>query len=63
MNIEPVYCFNCDSEAVVYVDWRYSGASITSKTHRTFMCRVCADAFEFGQSIPELIQSIDSLND
>jgi hypothetical protein len=59
---ESVYCFNCDNEAVVYVDWRYSG-SPESETHRSFMCRTCADAFQFGQITPEVINNIDLLND
>lgn len=58
---EPVYCFNCDNEAVVYVDWAYYGEPSTF--HRSFMCRTCADAFEFGQITTEPIQSIGNLND
>jgi len=59
---EPVYCFNCDNEAVVYVDWRYTGSKML-EPHRTFMCRTCADAFEFGQCTPEHIKSIEHLVD
>lgn len=58
---EPEYCFNCDNEAVVYVDWTYSGA--LPDTHRTFMCQTCEDAFEFGQCVSNEVHSIDELSD
>jgi Fe2+ or Zn2+ uptake regulation protein len=57
MDIESVYCFNCDNEAIVYVDWTYSDAS--PETHRSFMCRTCADAFEFGQCVSDEVRLID----
>jgi len=46
--METEYCYNCDTEAVAYVDWRLPNGEIK----RTYMCRPCKDAFEFGQSIP-----------
>ncbi len=54
---EPEYCFNCDNEAIVYVDWTYSDSF--PETHRSFMCRDCANAFEFGQSVSDGIHLID----
>jgi hypothetical protein len=60
MYIEPVYCFNCDNEAVVYVDCSYPNVE---SLHRTFMCRTCADAFEFGQCTSEGVHSIDELEE
>lgn len=60
MNIETEYCFNCDNEAIVYVDWTYSDA--LPDTHRTFMCRICADAFEFGQCTHEDTHSLEMLD-
>lgn len=60
MDKEPVYCFNCDNEAVAYVDWTYSDS--VPGTQRTFMCRTCANAFEFGQCVSDDVHSIDELN-
>jgi len=58
---EIIYCYNCDNEAVVYVDWNYADGLGPMK--RTFMCRTCADAFEFGQCTSESVQSIENLTD
>jgi hypothetical protein len=46
---EPKYCYNCDSEATVYVEWKNK----EGVTLRTYMCSTCCDAFELGQCTPE----------
>ena len=43
------YCFNCDAEAVTYIEWRTGSGEIA----RTFMCLTCYEAFQFGQANPE----------
>lgn len=59
---EPVYCFNCDTEAIFYVDW-VDWKPYGKDIKRTFMCQTCADAFEFGQSIEEAVEPIENLLD
>jgi hypothetical protein len=60
MDIEPIYCYNCDAEARYYVDWEFSNQH---DTHRTFMCQTCKDAFQFGQITPQNVWLIDNLSD
>jgi transcriptional regulator NrdR family protein len=57
---EPEYCFNCENEATHFVDWRISEKF---DIKRTYMCRTCLNAFEFGQCTIEGAQSIEALTD
>lgn len=56
---EPIYCFNCDAEAIYYVEWKPYGKNIK----HTFMCQTCAQAFELGQTIEEAVEPIENLLD
>jgi len=52
---ELEYCFNCDSEAVCYVDWK---GTLSGEIHRSFMCQTCRNAFELGRGTHEPVVSI-----
>jgi len=53
---EPEYCFNCDSEATVFVEWKNKDGVPMC----TYMCTTCSYAFELGQCTPEPVLPLDN---
>ncbi len=46
LELDGLFCLNCDADAVYFYR--------NDKGGKSFLCQTCADAFELGQTYPDI---------